>query len=121
MMTQTSLSAATRVQRDESAGSSFRPQPLVYPEARRALIHPRNPFPATSHPSLATEVLIANGDTSSIGILSDQRESKGLQLEFHLTHTKLSPLRNAKSEIFASFVLSSPIPTTSHESQVTSF
>jgi len=56
--------------------------------------------------------LIANADASSIGILSDQRESKGLsyrsplrhqrpqllianlELEFHLTHTKLSTLRN---------------------------
>ncbi len=105
MMTQTSLSAATKVQRDGSArNSSFQPQPL-------ALIHPRNPFLATSHPPLATEVLIANADASSIGILSDQRESKGLsyrsplrhqrpqllianlELESHLTHRKLSLLR----------------------------
>ena len=104
-MTRTSLSAATRAQRDESArNSSFQPQPLVYPEARRALIHPRNPFPATSHPlvlrtaeanegPLATEVPSANADASSIGILSDQRESKGLELEFHLTvPSELMPL-----------------------------
>ena len=124
MMTRTSLSAATRAQRDESArNSSFQPQPLVYPEARRALIHPRNPFPATSHPlvlrtaeanegPLATEVPSANADASSIGILSDQRESKGLsyrsplrhqrpqllianlELESHLTHQKTQLTKN---------------------------
>jgi hypothetical protein len=60
---------------------------------------------------LPVNVLIANDDASSIGILSDQRESKGLsyraplrhqrpqllianlELEFRLTHRKLSPLR----------------------------
>jgi hypothetical protein len=93
-MTQTSLSAATRAQREGSArNSSFQPRPL-------ALIHPPNPFLGTSHPPLATEFLIANADASSIGILSDQRKSKGhllianLELAFHLTHRKISPLRN---------------------------
>jgi hypothetical protein len=90
MMTQTSLSAATRIQRDESArNSSFQPQVLVYPEARRALAHPRNPFPVTSHPPLATEVLIATADASSIGILSDQRESKGLSYRYPLRLQRL--------------------------------
>jgi hypothetical protein len=94
IMTQTSLSAATRAQREGSArNSSFQPRPL-------ALIHPPNPFLGTSHPPLATEFLIANADASSIGILSDQRKSKGhllianLELAFHLTHRKISPLRN---------------------------
>jgi hypothetical protein len=51
--------------------------------------------------SLPVNVLIANADASSIGILSDLRESKGLllianlELEFQLTPRKLSPLRNA--------------------------
>jgi hypothetical protein len=55
IMTRTSLSAATKAQRDQSArNSSLQPQLLVYPEARRALIHPRNPFLATSHPPLVT-------------------------------------------------------------------
>jgi hypothetical protein len=67
--------------------------------------------PIEAAASLPVNVLIANADASSIGTLSDQRESKGLsyrsplrhqrpqllianlELEFHLTHTKLSPLR----------------------------
>ena len=117
MMTQTSLSAAAPQYRGGPPWCA----PPAYPEVRRgypegrgfipsindrtivplppAQPHPRSPFPATSHPPLATEVLIANADAASIGILSDQRESKGLflianlELEFHLTHRKLSPLQ----------------------------
>ena len=55
MITQTSLSAATRTQWDKSVqNSSFQPQPLVYPETRRALIHPRNPFLVMSNSPLVT-------------------------------------------------------------------
>ena len=67
--------------------------------------------PIEAAASLPVNVLIANADASSIGTLSYQLESKGLsyrsplrhqrpqllianlELEFHLTHTKLSPLR----------------------------
>ena len=91
--------------------------PLVYPEGRRASpasrrtqphprnldspqqisrrwlgsiplaqFHPRKPFPVTSHSPLITEFLIAN-----------------LELEFRLTHTKLSPLEISNREYFAVF------------------
>ncbi len=94
MMTQTSLSGAALQYRGGPPWCT----PPAYPEVRRgfpegkgfipsindrtivppppAQPHSRSPFPATSHPPLATEVLIAN-----------------LELEFHLTHRKLSPLR----------------------------
>jgi hypothetical protein len=52
-----------------AGGQRYENPPLVYPEARKAPFHPRNPF-------LAAEVLIAN-----------------LKLEFHLTHRKLCSLR----------------------------
>jgi hypothetical protein len=94
MMTQASLSAAAPASRGHLR--------LFAPFARRTQCH---------RPARPNGRLIANADASSIGILSDQRESKGLsyrsplrhqrpqllianlELEFHLTHTKLSPLK----------------------------
>jgi len=93
-MTQTLLSAA--------APASQGPLRLSARFARRTLCH---------RPARPSGRLIANADASSIGTLGDQRESKSLscrsplrhqrpqllianlELEFHLTHTKLSPLR----------------------------
>ena len=79
-MTRTSLSAADSGKRGE-----FYPAPPAAPHQ-----------PASSHRS---PVLGQRADASSIGILSDQRESKGLllianlELESRLTHTKLTPLK----------------------------
>jgi hypothetical protein len=93
-MTQTSLSAAAPAHQGYLRLSAR--------FARRTQCH---------RPARPGQRLIASADASSIGILSDQRESKGLsyrsllrhqrpqllianlELEFHLTRRKLSPLR----------------------------
>ena len=112
-MTQTLLSAA--------APASQGPLRLSARFARRTQCH---------RPARPGQRLIANADASSIGILSDQRESKSLscrsplrhqrpqllianlELEFHLTHTKLSPLRISNRKFLRVF--------TNHQSRVTS-
>ena len=49
MMTRTSLSAATRAQRDESARSSFQPQPLAPPHPRKPAAPPLNTYEPPSY------------------------------------------------------------------------
>jgi hypothetical protein len=108
MMTQTLLSAATPASRGH-----LRLARRIKWHSHSCLCAVARPGarPIEVAPSLPVNVLIANADASSIGILSDQRESKGLsyrsplrhqrpqllianlELEFHLTQTKLSPLR----------------------------
>ena len=57
------------------------------PEPRRAQSHPRNPFPATRH-SLAQR-----RNAADEGPLTTEFLIANLELEFRLTHRKLSPLK----------------------------
>src|SRR5579862_1379891 len=78
---------------------------------------------STRHPPSATHlisaILIANADASSIGILSDQRESKGLvlianlELEFRVSPIRINELKIPNRKFLAilrsaSRILSSP-------------
>jgi hypothetical protein len=133
MMTQTSLTAANLGKRGEFYPAAYAASQSAGWAARRRFYRLLAlSFEAPRLPR-ATKILIAIADASRIGILSDQRESKGLsyrsplrhqrpqllianlELEFQLTHTKLSPLRISNRK-FLAILCFSP----SNQSRVTS-